>query len=124
MEHQVTDFFENLNNDIRETALSLHGFLTTFPEMQCKLRYKIPFYDRKSWICYISPLKKGGIELCFTRASELSNEQGLLEFKDRKQVAGITIAPGEHIPKDSLRELINEALILDEEVPYSARKKK
>ena len=102
----------------------LHNLLIGFPEMEDKIRYKIPFYYRRSWICYLNPLKDGGVELAFTRANELSNESGILDFKNRKQIAGITINRVEDIPMEEISAVIMEALLLDETVPYNVRKKK
>lgn len=102
----------------------LHDLFMNYPEVHSKVRYKIPFYFRKSWICYLNPIKKGeGVELCFTRANELSNEQGALDFKDRKQIAGISYFELEAIDEKLIREIFEEALLLDEEVPYAAKRK-
>lgn len=100
----------------------LHELLLAQPGMSCKIRYKIPFYDRKSWICYLNPTKDGGVELAFTRARELSNEQGLLQFRGRKQVGGIIFHTLEEIPEETVLEVLQEALLLDEQVKYSVRK--
>jgi len=102
--------------------LHLHELLTSYPEVRGKIRYNIPFYDRKSWICYLSPLKDGSVELAFTRANELSNEQGALDFKGRKQVAGITYATMKDIKEGVLHEILQEALLLDEEVAYASKR--
>lgn len=104
--------------------LHLHELLMTYPELSGKIRYKIPFYYRKSWICYLNPLKDGGVELAFTRANELSNEQGLLDFKDRKQVASITFAKVGDIQEEVLHEIFQEAFLLDEEVKYASKRQK
>ena len=102
--------------------LHLHELLTAHPEVSGKIRYSIPFYDRKSWICYLNPLKAGGVELAFTRANELSNAQGALDFKGRKQVAGITYASVKDIKEEVLHEIFQEALLLDEEVAYASKR--
>ncbi len=103
----------------------LHDLLLAHPEIICKIRYKIPFYYRKSWICYLNPVrKKDAIELAFVRGNELSNEQGLLESKGRKQVFGITFSSVEEIPQRALLELIQEAILLDETVPYASKRRK
>ena len=101
----------------------LHELLMAHPGVNCRIRYKIPFYDRKSWICYLNPTKDKGVELAFTRGNELSNAQGLLDFKDRKQVAGIAFYQMEDIQEDLLLELLQEALLLDDTVKYNVRKK-
>lgn len=104
----------------QQTILQLlHDLLMSTPEVTSKIRYKIPFYYRKSWICYLNPTKKPlGVELVFTRGIELSNQQGLLESKGRKQVAGVTFTKVADVPVETLLEVIQEALYLDETVPY------
>ena len=102
----------------------LHDLLMSTPEVTNKIRYKIPFYYRKSWICYLSPIKKTqGIELAFIRGNELSNEQGLLEAKGRKQVMGVTFHSVDEIPITTLLEVIQEAIYLDDTMPYASKRK-
>lgn len=102
----------------------LHRLLSSFPEITSKIRYKIPFYYHKSWICYLNPTKDGGVELAFTRGNELSNEQGLLQAKGRKQVYGVTFYSVRDIDEDLVAEVFQEALILDEEIPYASKRKR
>ena len=66
----------------------------------------------------MNPQKNGGIELAFTRAKELSNENGLLDFQDRKQVAGIILHSLADLENKSvaIREILQEAFILDESI--------
>lgn len=68
----------------------------------------------------MNPLKKGGIEFVFTRGRELSNAQGILESRGRKEVSGIRLKSVDDIPIESLTEVIQEAILLDETVPYSS----
>ena len=84
-----------------------HGLRST-------ISYGVPMYSMKSWICYLNPQKKGGIELCFTRGVDLSNEQGLLDLRGRKMVAGVYFHHLSEIPERVLDEIIQEALIIDE----------
>lgn len=116
------DYIYGLEGDQQEIMLHLHELLASYPEVSGKIRYKIPFYFRKSWICYLNPTKDG-VELAFTRANELSNEQGLLDFKDRKQVAGISFTKVSDIKEDAIHEIFQEALLLDEEVKYASKRR-
>ena len=100
----------------------LHNLITSFPEITYKIRYRIPFYDRKSWICYLNPVKKNGIEIAFVRANELSNENGLLDFKNRKQVAGIIYYHLNEIKEEALLEILEEAFLLDDHVKYAPKR--
>lgn len=101
-----------------------HRLMLEQPGVEAKIRYQIPFYYRKSWVCYLNPVKKGGVELAFLRANELSNEQGLLDFRGRKQVGGIIFYRTNEIPEDAVMEIIQEALLLDEKVAYASKRSK
>ncbi|MEQ1747390.1 MAG: DUF1801 domain-containing protein [Saprospiraceae bacterium] len=118
------DYIESLEGEQRRTMLALHQFIAGFPQVTCGIRYRVPFFFRKSWLCYLNPLKNGAVELCFIRANELSNEQGLLDFKDRSQVAGVTYHSSADIREDALAEVLHEALVLDEEVKYTVLRRK
>jgi len=101
----------------------LNDLMMSTPEVTSKIRYKVPFYYRKSWICYLNPTKKPiGIELVFLRGNELSNEQGLLDAKGRKQVAGVHFEKVADIPIETLLEVIQEAIWLDETIPYTSKR--
>lgn len=102
--------------------LHLHGLISTCPEVVGKIRYNIPFYFRKSWVCYLNPLKNGGVELAFPRGNELSNEQGILMANERKQVRGIVFKKAEDIPDETILEILAEAMMLDEEVKYDSKR--
>ncbi|MFK7922424.1 MAG: DUF1801 domain-containing protein, partial [Bacteroidia bacterium] len=88
-----------------------------------KIRYKVPFYYNRSWICYLNPTKTEGIELVFLRGNELSNIQGILEARGRKQVSGILLSKVSEIPQEAIREIMHEAIILDETVKYESKRK-
>ncbi len=120
----VDDFILDQPDPQKEILQYLHLLLTEELGLIPKIRYKIPFYYYKSWICYLNPLKEGGIELAFTRGNELSNEQGLLNFKGRKQVCGLDIRSVNAIPHEALYEILQEALILDENKPYASKRSK
>ena len=120
---EVEYFIESKEGMQREILTFLHSFICTYPNVVDKIRYKIPFYYRKSWICYLNPIKKNGIELAFTRGNELSNEQGILQTKGRKQISGFEIYDVKEIDEELLHEIFQEAFILDESVPYASKRK-
>ena len=99
----------------------LHDRLTNHHGLRSTISYGVPMYSLKAWICYINPQKKGGIELCFTRGVDLSNEQGLLQLRGRKMVAGVYFQHISEIPEQSIDEIIQEAILLDE---WRAKNKK
>jgi len=62
----------------------------------------------------LNPQKKGGVELVFLRGKDMSNVQGVLERKGRKQVAGLLIKDNKSVNLELISELFAEALIIDE----------
>jgi len=120
----VEDYIYSLDDSQRELMLAIHKLLSEELDLTDKLRFKIPFYYRKSWICYLNPIKNKGIEVAFLRGNELSNSQGLLDSKGRKQVWGIELTKLSEIPFKELNEIIQEAILLDETVSYASKRKK
>lgn len=114
----VLSFIESQNEQQSAIMMMLHRLITAHPKMQYKISYKIPMYSLKKWVCYVNPIKKGGVEVVFVRATELSNESGILDFKKRKWMAGITYQHVEDIDELVLNEVLQEAFLLDETVPY------
>jgi hypothetical protein len=120
--NQVEDFILGYEGDQRQIMNFFHNLLTQEYNLIPKLQYNLPFYYRKSWICYLFPTKKGAIELSFTRGNELSNSQGILKTKGRKLVSSIHFKNLKDIPDTIIKEVIHEAVILDETVPYVFKK--
>jgi hypothetical protein len=122
--HSVEDYMYTLEGNQQKIALFLHQKLTLEFELTAKIRYKIPFYYHKSWICYLNPVQKTAIELAFIRGNELSNSHALFDFKNRKQVMGLIIDNLEDLPISKIDETILEALVLDENVSYKLKGKR
>lgn len=120
----VLDFIYEHEGRQREVLLFLHELMMSYPTITCKIRYRIPFYYRKTWICYLNPRKNNTVDFCFVRGNELSNEQGILEANDRKQVRSLTFESVEEIPVEVLEEIIQEAILLDDTVKYASKRKK
>lgn len=121
---QVQDYIYEQEEPQQQLLQFLHEVLMGYMQFTCKIRYRIPFYYLKSWICYLNPTKTGGVELAFVRGNELNNENGALQFKDRKQIGGITYHNIQEIDTAVIFEILQEAILLDETIPYSNRKKK
>jgi len=100
---QVEDFIYQFEGSQRDVLFYFHNLLIEELNLVDKIRFKIPFYYRKSWICYLNPLKGDKIELAFTRGNELSNSQGLLVSKERKQIRGIEFENLAGIPFQALK---------------------
>ncbi|MEE9432004.1 MAG: DUF1801 domain-containing protein [Melioribacteraceae bacterium] len=121
--NDVEYYILNKDGNQNEVLQYFHNLMMSFPEIVSKIRYQIPFYYRKSWICYLNPTKNNEVEFAFTRGNELSNEQGLLESKGRKQVYSITFPNVKEIRKEKILEIIQEAILLDETILYASKRK-
>lgn len=106
------DDMEDVNT--KEILIHLHTMIMDFhPGIHCKIRYKIPFYDVHSWICYLNPLKKGGVELCFIHGQQLKDPYGRLDTKGRKMISGVTINVLDNQLLESIIYYLNEAVTWD-----------
>ena len=108
----------------RRTLLGLHQLLIPYPGITAKIAYRIPFYYRKSRICYLNPLKGGGVELAFTRGNELMDESGVLDSRGRAQVSGIRYNNPSEIDPARLNPILQQAILIDATSPYRSPKKK
>lgn len=120
---EVEEFIYALSEDQRELMLCLHHYMIKDKRLTCKIRYKIPFYDQRTWVCYVNPLKNGNVDIAFIRANELKETQIYLDFKKRKQLASITVLKGEEVPVDLLNKVFEEALELDLSKGYKLKRK-
>ncbi|MGB1207077.1 MAG: DUF1801 domain-containing protein [Chitinophagales bacterium] len=120
----VENYIYQLDENQKQIMFYFHDLFTRELNLMDKIRYKIPFYYGKSWICYLNPTKDNKVELAFIRGNELSNVQGLLVSNGRKQVSGISFQKVAEIPEIVIREIIHEAILLDEIKPYASKNKK
>lgn len=112
--HPVSEYIHKLPSPEREIADYLHQLFIGL-DLKPKLGFGLPFYYGKKWICYIHPLKTGGVELCFMRAHQFEDPTGLLQIKQRKQIKGITIMTLDEIDERALLKILDAAMVLDNE---------
>ena len=95
-----------------ESAIAniLHHEITSIPGVSCKIRFKMPFYDYHKWLCYVSPQKKGGIELCFINGLKIDPSEEFLKAKKRVMVSGITINNKTDMDISLIKALVLEAI--------------
>ncbi len=120
----VEDFIHHYDGNQREIMLFFHRLLTLELGLTEKIRFKIPFYYGKSWICYLNPIKNDSVEFAFVRGNELSNQKAILENKGRKQVYSITFKKLSDVPQRIINETIQEAILLDKTKPYASKNKR
>ncbi|TAE88300.1 MAG: DUF1801 domain-containing protein [Bacteroidetes bacterium] len=118
---------ENLMYEVdapqREIMLFLHKMFTTDYLLTEKVTFNNPCYYKRSWICYLRPIKGGKVELAFLRGNELSNAHGVLMDNGRKQLRSIEIASLKEINLEIIKETLSEAIYLDETTPYAPKRK-
>jgi hypothetical protein len=120
----ILDYLEALPNSPQAELMKyLHHFISSYPNIQSKVMFSTPFYTRHRWMIYSSKQKNGSIELCFVNARWFSQHLELLDFKKRKQVAGIAYSTVEEVDEQVLDLLIQEAIATDDRLrPKSKRK--
>lgn len=123
-------FYEALLPAEKPVCLRLrHLILDHFPEWREQFGYGVPYYHRRSRICFIYPAsfpysgQSEGVLFGFTRGHLLSNEQGLLDMGDRKEVAYYRILAEKEIREEPLLEILYEAALLDEDVFLEKKRK-
>ena len=119
---QISDYLYHLTSKQAGIVQFLHDLIMENPTIEVKRRWNLPFYYRKSWICYFNILKNGNVEWAFTRGNELSNENQWLEARGRKQIYSVNFASVHDIELQLAKITLQEALLLDEHVPYSVKK--
>ncbi len=115
------DFYYNLTESEKAIVSLLRKIiLDTAPGLEEKISYGVPYYFRKTRVCFIWPASvkqgpKSGVQLGFCKGYLLSNEQRILESGGRKEVYTITYHAVKEIKPALIREVIHEAIIVDEE---------
>ncbi len=110
----IEDYILGLEGQQKVIINVLHAHLMETTDLRSSISYGVPMYRRKGWVCYLNPIKKDGVEMAFMRGHRLSNEQGILDRKGRKLVAGIDLFDASRLPMEVIREIVQEALILDD----------
>jgi hypothetical protein len=107
----LTDFYTDLPDGQRATAEYLRDLiLRTHPGISERLNWGVACFHLNMWMIYLNPLKSGAIDLCFFQGLHLTDEDGLLDSRDRKTIKSVVvIAPGA-IREDALLALIYEAV--------------
>lgn len=127
-------FYEALLPSEKLLCLRLRRLiLENFPEWREKFGYGIPYYHGRSRICFMYPAsfpysgQTAGVAFGFARGHLLSNEQGLLEMGERKEVAYLRLLAEKDIRENDLLEILHEAVLIDEDLyreKYAKNRKK
>jgi len=110
----IDEYILSLKGQQKEIISAIDLVLREGYKINGVIKWRIPFYQRKTNICYLNPIKNDGVEFVFYRGKHFSNQHGLLQSKGRKQVAGIELYSADDIPEEPIHEIIEEAILLDD----------
>jgi hypothetical protein len=86
--------------------------LSSSEQVQEQIKYKIPFYSYKGHLCYINPSDEK-VVLGFSRGADLPDEFRML-IGTGKSIRHVVFNASQKIDEDKVRNLIYEALIVNE----------
>ena len=124
----IEEFIYDLPKDEREISSRLRDIiLNTAPDFEEKFSYDVPYFFRHRRVCCIWPASSAGgprrgvfIGLC--RGNLLSNQQGIIEMGNRKRYGLIRYYDVKETKEDLLIEILQEAILIDEELAKKKRK--
>lgn len=119
---QIKEYIYSLTAKQAAIVQCLHDLIIENPSIDLKQRWILPFYYRKSWICYFNILKNGNVEWRFTRGNELRNASQCLDASGRKQIYRVNFESVNDIDLLMAKVHLQEAILLDEHVSYSVIK--
>lgn len=123
-------FYYDLPKEEREMCVRLREIIfSTIPDFNEQFSYGVPYFFRHNRVCCIWPASaKGGprkgVFLGFCRGNLLSNEQGIVEMGNRKRFGLIRYFAVKDISEQPIHEILQEAVIIDEEVWQRKKRKK
>lgn len=106
MNRKVDDYIESLPDAKREIAEALRELiLTTVPQVEEKLSFKIPFYHYFGMFCYLNEVEEG-IDVGFCRGKDLVFAWPQLQLRGRVMVASVVITEKKEIQTLRLEHLL------------------
>lgn len=116
-------FFESLPPSEQAICLRMRELIrSNFPELKEKFSYGAPFYHLHTRVCFLYPASlpysgiEEGVSFGLNRGHLLSNEHGLLDMGERKEVAYIRLLQEKDIQEGLFLEILHEAVLLDVEL--------
>ncbi len=109
---ELIDYADHWNSDQSAMIRLVHELWLDLPGVTGKLRYKIPFYYRTTWMAYTQAAAGGGVEIAFIRGKDLIGLGHNLDFKCRKQIAGITFYNLKQMDIPEVKAMMMDAYLL------------
>ncbi len=122
----VGDFLDSLpDNELKIVEILRDLVLESIPNCKEKLAYNVPFYYRHSRVVFIWPASvpwgavDNGVVLGFCKGTQLFD----LDTTDKKTVGRKVFTSAKGINMNEIRQLLFEAVLLDEQDHKLKRKK-
>lgn len=112
----IEGFIDSHEPPLNEIMIILRSWIHDLgPHVQEKISYRIPFFYFYGPLCYLSP-KRDGLELAFTKGSQLEDKSGILRSEGRKQVQSCVFHSVAELEEyeETVRLLLNQAAVLNE----------
>ncbi len=87
--------------------------LEASPVIVESVKFHIPFYTMNGFLFYISPLKKGGIQLAFCQGRLMDDIEMLFVGHNRKEVRHIELHTMDSAPFEAIQAYVFEAVALN-----------
>jgi hypothetical protein len=113
--NEVEEYLLKVCNKERDVMLFLHDLFTDKYLLSPKIKYGIPFYFGKKWVCYLNPVKNGGVDLTFLRGFKMEGYDHVLEARGRKMVKSLPILDLEGLDIDLVNKLMTLAIQIDKQ---------
>ncbi len=129
--HSIEEFLNYLPAGERAIVDRLRAIvLETVPEADERLSYNVPYFRRHADVCFIWPgsvgwagKTKAGVQLGFTQGVNMHDPHGYLDRGGRKQVCMRVYLDAGDVDPDVVRELLVEAVRVDEEREATRRRR-
>jgi hypothetical protein len=131
---EVESFLAELAGDEKIIVSNVRNLiLESDPRIGERLSYGVPYFFHHRAICFLWPISKQPknypapapgrekVTFGFCYGNLLSNDQGLLQLENRKQVSIIKLYSPRDIDEQKFREIIQEAIMIDDQ--FTKRKK-
>lgn len=122
----VFEYIEETNpSEVRELLLAAHHFLQESlpPFATCAIKWRIPFYKLRRNFCYLNR-HPDNITLGFPHGYKLVPRPRILlgENEKLKQIRYLEIFNLEDLYSEQTREILHEAMMLDETLAKASKK--
>lgn len=108
---QVDNYIDALSGEIQVLAARIRSLIfDTVPDVEEALKWGMPVYSLEKSFCYVKAATKH-VNLGFDRGAVLVDPAGLLEGTG-KMMRHVKLKPGQDIPEQELRRLIEQATTL------------